>query len=101
MSGNPVAGALVAGQYATPFLAAASFVPDTTPPVLVSSRPAPDAGSVVVTERVELVFDEPMNRGALQVASQPFVDLGPATWSNGDRTATFPTPRARAATIRS
>jgi hypothetical protein len=85
----------------TTFAFTTATPPDTTPPVLVSSRPAPDAGSVVVTERVELVFDEPMNRGALQVASQPFVDLGPATWSNGDRTASFPTPRARAATIRS
>jgi methionine-rich copper-binding protein CopC len=65
---------------------------DTTPPTLVSSSPANGASAVPTSTRLRLTFSEAMATMSVVVRTSPPVAQGRATWSDGDRTATFTAP---------
>jgi|DewCreStandDraft_1066081.scaffolds.fasta_scaffold00085_24 hypothetical protein len=65
-----------------------STATDTTPPTVVATLPANGAENVTEA-RVVVTFSEPMSTATVRLEATPGVNWGSATWSDGDRTATF------------
>lgn len=92
VTGSDVAGNSLASAHTFSFTTAAP--PDLTPPALAGSTPTSGATDVPSTTRLALTFSEAMNTGSVGVTSSPALDLGAASWSNADKTVTFPSPAA-------
>lgn len=92
VNGADEAGNALAAPHTFSFTTAAQG--DTTAPTLVSSSPAEGATGVSTSTRLRLTFSEAMAPGALSVSTAPAVAQNAATWSDGDRTATFASPAA-------
>lgn len=82
-----VAGADVAGNAlgATTLAFSTVMLPDTTPPTVQTTTPAPGAMAVSPSTKVRFVFSEPMSTAETQAA----ITISPATtctfaWSSGD-----------------
>ncbi|MDP1823497.1 MAG: Ig-like domain-containing protein [Archangium sp.] len=67
---------------------ATPFAPDTIPPTLVSSVPAPGATAVAVNTSIVLTFSEDMDTSSVTLTIAPAVALNAAAWTNAS-TVTF------------
>ena len=83
-------GNIMAQPYAFAFVT--TTPPDTMAPRLMSSVPVDLATNVATSTRLSLTFSEGMNRGSLVVGLSPKFELGPVSWNNPGRVATFSTP---------